>query len=38
MTDTEMLCVLLFDKTLDEIAEEILSEGNEDGAERIYTA
>ena len=38
MTDTEMLCVLLFDKTLDEIAEEILSEGNEDGTERIHTA
>lgn len=38
MTDTEMLCVLLFDKTLDEVCDEILREDTEDGSERIHTA
>ena len=38
MSDAEILCILLFDKSLDEVAEDILSEGNEDGTERIYTA
>lgn len=38
MTDTEMLCILLFDKTLDEIAEDILKEGKNYGSERIHTA
>ena len=38
MSDAEILCILLFDKSLDEVAEEILSEGYEDGTERVHTA
>lgn len=38
MTDTEMLCVLLFDKTLDEVCDEILMEDTENGSEGVHTA
>ena len=38
MTDTELLCILVFGKTLDEVAEDILKEGTNDGSERVHTA
>lgn len=38
MTETEMLCILLFDKTLDEVAEDILKEGKNYGSESVHTA
>lgn len=37
MSDAEIICILIFDKSLDEVAEDILSEGNEDGTERVHT-
>jgi hypothetical protein len=38
MTDTEMLCILLLGRTLDEVAEGILMEDTENGRERVHTA
>lgn len=38
MSDVEQMCILIFEKTLDEVAEEILKGGINRGSESVRSA